>query len=50
MRAFVKRVIDRLYTVLLRVDDPQFVERIDNYARGVTQPWDAPKNLPDCFI
>ena len=49
MRAFMKQVVDRLYTVLLRLDDPQFVERIDRYARRMTRGWDAPKNLPDWF-
>jgi hypothetical protein len=50
MRAFMKQVVDRLYTVLLRLDDLQFVERIDQYARRMTRAWDAPKNLPDWFI
>ena len=46
MRIFMKQVVDRLYTVLLRLDDPQFIERIDHYARRMTRAWDAPKNLP----
>ena len=49
MRAFMKQVVDRLYTVLLRLDDADFVERIDQYARRMTRAWDAPKNLPDWF-
>ena len=47
MRAFMKQVVDRLYTVLLRLDDSEFIERIDHYARRMTRAWDAPKNLPD---
>ena len=50
MRAFMKQVVDRLYTVLLRLDDAEFVERIDHYARRMTRAWDPPKNLPDWFI
>jgi hypothetical protein len=29
MREFMKQVVDRLYTVLLRLDDPEFVDRMD---------------------
>jgi hypothetical protein len=50
MREFIKQVVDRLYTVLLRFDDPQFVERMDQYARRMTRAWDAPKELTDWFI
>jgi hypothetical protein len=39
----MKQVVDRLYTVLLRLDEPEFVERIDQYARRMTRTWDAPK-------
>jgi hypothetical protein len=35
MRAFMKQVVDRLYTILFR---------IDRYARRVTRAWDAPKS------
>ena len=47
---FMKQVVDPLYTVLLRLDEPQFLDRIDQYARRMTRAWDAPKNLPDWFI
>ena len=46
----MKQVVDRLYTVLLRLDDAEFVERIDQYARRMTRAWDAPNNLPDWLI
>jgi hypothetical protein len=49
MRAFMKQVVDRLYTILLRSDDPEFVDRIDRYARRVTRAWDAPKKVEDWF-
>ena len=42
MRAFMKQVVDRLYTVLLRLDEPEFVERIDQYARRMTRPTSSP--------
>jgi hypothetical protein len=50
MREFMKQVVDRLYTVLLRLDDPEFIARMDQYARRLTRAWDEPKNLPDWFI
>jgi hypothetical protein len=50
MRAFMKQVVDRLYTVLLRLDEPQFLDRIDQYARRMTRAWDEPKKLDDWFI
>lgn len=49
MREFMKQVVDRLYTVLLRLDDADFVERMDQYTRRATVAWDAPKNLTDWF-
>ena len=49
MREFMKQVVDRLYTVLLRLDDPEFVDGMDRYARRATARWDEPKNLTDWF-
>ena len=49
MREFMKQVVDRIYTVLLRLDDPGFVERMEHYARRTTKAWDAPKNLTNWF-
>ena len=49
MREFMKQVVDRIYTVLLRLDDPRFVERMDHYALRSTKTWDEPKNLTDWF-
>jgi hypothetical protein len=49
MREFMKQVVDRIYTVLLRLDDPEFVERMGHYARRTTKAWDAPKNLTNWF-
>jgi hypothetical protein len=45
----MKQVVDRLYTVLLRPDDPEFVDRMDQYARRATAKWDEPRNLTDWF-
>jgi len=47
MRDFMREVVDRIYTVLLRLNDRKFVERMDNYARLMTRKWDTPKELPE---
>ncbi len=49
MREFMKQVVDRIYIVLLRSDDPEFVERMDHYARRTTKAWDARTNLTNWF-
>lgn len=49
MRQFMKQVVDRIYTVLLRLDDPEFVERMDQHSRRLTYKWDDPQNLEDWF-
>jgi hypothetical protein len=49
MRDFMRQVVDRIYTVLLRLDDPEFVERMENYAQRTTAAWDAPNNLANWF-
>jgi hypothetical protein len=43
MRALMKQLVDRIYTVLLRLDDPEFVERVDQYARRMTERGMRPK-------
>jgi hypothetical protein len=45
----MKQVVDRLYTVLLRLDDLEFIDRMDQYAGRATAEWDEPKNLTDWF-
>ena len=49
MRGFMKEVVNKIYTVLLRLGDPAFLERIDGYARQATYKWDEPENLRDWF-
>ena len=49
MRCFMIQVVDRLYTSLLRLDDPEFVARVTQYARKATIGWNEPRNLADWF-
>ena len=49
MRDFMREVVDRIYTVLLRLNDREFVELMNNYAGLMTRKWDAPKKSADLF-
>ncbi len=49
MHQFMKQVVDRIYTVLLRLDDSEFIERMDQHSRRMTSKWDDPQNLVDWF-
>jgi len=49
MRDFMREVVDRIYTVLLRLNDRKFVDLMNNYARLMTSTWDAPKESADLF-
>jgi len=49
MRAFMLQVVDRLYTSLLRLNDPEFVARVTEYARKATTGWNEPHHLADWF-
>ena len=48
MRAF-SEVVDRPYTSLLRVEDPDFVQHLLRYAARATRNWDESQNLIDWF-
>jgi hypothetical protein len=49
MRQLMKEVVNKIYTVLLRLDDVEFVQRMDGYARLMTRRWATPENLTDWF-
>jgi hypothetical protein len=49
MRQLMKEVVNKLYTLLLRLDDVEFVQRMNNYARLMTGHWAEPENLTDWF-
>ncbi len=49
MRRFMKEVVNKIYTVLLRLGDPEFLERIDQYTRQCAGRWDEPENLVNWF-
>ncbi|HVX13843.1 MAG TPA: hypothetical protein VHC22_21855 [Pirellulales bacterium] len=49
MRHFMKEVVSKLYTMLTRLDDPAFVDQMDQYVRRATSAWDDPEDLEDWF-
>ena len=49
MRQLMKEVVNKIYTLLLRLDDSEFVQRLENFGVLMTRRWDAPENLTDWF-
>ena len=49
MRELMKEVVNKIYTVLLRQNDPAFVERMLKSTKQSTYMWDAPQNLTEWF-
>ena len=49
MRRFMKEVVNKIYTVLLRLEDPQFVGRFAERAQEYTYKWDEPEFLENWF-
>jgi hypothetical protein len=45
----MKEVVNKIYTVLLRLDDPEFVCRMQNFGALMTRRWDPPENLTKWF-
>lgn len=41
MRALMKEIVNRLYTFHVSIDDPDFRERVDRWAR-IAEGWDEP--------
>jgi len=45
MRQLMKEIVNKIYSVLLRMDDPEFIERLNRYSKRRTYNWDEPKDL-----
>ena len=41
MRALMKEIVNRLYSFHISIDDPEFSERVDRWAR-IADRWDEP--------
>jgi len=44
MRQLMKEVVNKLYSVLIRLDEPKFVEAVKEYGRLMTTKWDDPQD------
>ncbi len=47
MRDLVKDSLNRVYTLLLRLDDAKFLEKIGATTESMTEAWDEPEFLAD---
>jgi hypothetical protein len=45
----MKEVVNRIYSVLLRMDDPEFIERLNRLGKRMARNWDEPKDIGDFF-
>jgi hypothetical protein len=49
MKQLMIEVVNKIYTVLLRQNDPEFVAKFNSYGSRYTANWDEPKELKDWF-
>ncbi|WP_125206322.1 hypothetical protein [Capsulimonas corticalis] len=49
MREWMKEVVNKLYTFLIRSNDIDFLERMTIYSQQATHLWEDPKNLTKWF-
>ena len=45
MRQLMREVVNKLYSVLLRLDDPAFVESVKEFGKRRTIGWDEPQDV-----
>jgi hypothetical protein len=45
VRHLMMEVVDKLYSVLLRLDDPAFVESVKQFGKRWAAGWDEPKDV-----
>ena len=45
MRQLMKEVVNKLYSVLLRLEEPKFVEAVTEYGRLMAGKWDKPQKV-----
>ena len=49
MKQLMVEVVDKIYTILLRQNDPEFVAKFNSYGSQYTANWDKPKELKHWF-
>jgi hypothetical protein len=45
IQKLMKEVVNKIYTVLLRMDDPEFIEGLNQYGKLMAYNWHKPKDL-----
>ena len=49
MRSLMREAVNKVYTILLRLDDATFTEKMAKMTKDMTCQWDEPKNLSHWF-
>jgi hypothetical protein len=49
MRQLMREVVNKLYSVLVRLDEPRFVEAVNDHGRRMAAKWDEPKDVLASF-
>jgi hypothetical protein len=49
MRLLMKEVVNKIYSVLLRMDDPEFIKRLNRFGKLMAYNWDEPKDIGNFF-
>lgn len=49
MKQLMIEVVDKIYTVLLRQNDPEFVAKFNSYGARYTANWDEPQEMKEWF-
>ncbi len=50
MARLMKEVLNKIYTVLANIDNPEFIKKLNDWTDEWTGKWDAPKYLPDFIL
>jgi hypothetical protein len=45
MRVLMQEVVNKIYTALLRLDDPDFIAKLDSFATTYARNWNEPTDL-----
>jgi hypothetical protein len=45
----MREVVNKLYSVLVRLDEPRFVEAVNDHGRRMAGKWDEPKDVLASF-
>jgi hypothetical protein len=50
MKRLMKEVVDRIYTVLVNLENPEFIAKLNDIGDKWTAKWDEPELVPDFIL